>query len=104
MKFDNELNDAQVERLAILAEEMGEALQAVGKILRHGYESNNPLTEGPSNRESLTKEIGDVQHAVNMLIEAGDLSRTDVNFLCEKKAKSIVRWLHHQQPAPTAQS
>jgi hypothetical protein len=36
MKFSNELSDAEVERLAILAEEMGEAQQCIGKILRHG--------------------------------------------------------------------
>ena len=33
----NELSPAEVERLAILAEEMGEAIQVIGKVLRHGY-------------------------------------------------------------------
>ena len=40
--FSNGLNDAEAERLAILLEEFGEAQQAVGKILRHGYESYDP--------------------------------------------------------------
>lgn len=48
----NELNPAQVELLALLAEEMGEAIQAIGKVLRHGYESYHPVTED-GNRESL---------------------------------------------------
>lgn len=38
-KFSNKLNDAQSERLALLLEELGEAQQAIGKILRHGYQS-----------------------------------------------------------------
>lgn len=40
--FTNNLTAAEQERLAILAEEMGEALQIIGKIIRHGYESYNP--------------------------------------------------------------
>ena len=34
----NRLSPAEYERLAILAEEMGEAQQALGKIMRHGGE------------------------------------------------------------------
>ena len=34
----NKLSDAETERLAILAEEMGEAQQAIGKIIRHARE------------------------------------------------------------------
>src|SRR5579872_899269 len=37
------LTPAQIERLALLAEECGEVMQAVSKILRHGYESRNPF-------------------------------------------------------------
>jgi hypothetical protein len=35
----NQLTDAEAERLALLAEECGEVVQVIGKILRHGYES-----------------------------------------------------------------
>jgi hypothetical protein len=35
----NGLAPAETERLALLLEELGEAQQAIGKILRHGYES-----------------------------------------------------------------
>ena len=48
----NQLSDAQLERLYILSEELGEAQQAVGKILRHGYDSKHPET-GITNKESL---------------------------------------------------
>lgn len=51
----NRLTPAEAERLALLAEECGEAIQAIGKILRHGYESNHPeFTE--TNRTQLPDE------------------------------------------------
>ena len=56
--FSNELTPAESERLALLSEEMGEAIQAIGKILRHGYESTGPKTI-VRNRTSLEKELGD---------------------------------------------
>jgi hypothetical protein len=46
------LNPAQAERLAILAEECGEIVQVIGKILRHGFESTHP-EGGPTNRQLL---------------------------------------------------
>lgn len=56
----NELTPAETERLAILAEEMGETIQVIGKILRHGYDSRNPLEgkTGWTNRANLEKELG----------------------------------------------
>lgn len=38
----NDLSNAELERLALLLEELGEAQQVIGKILRHGYPP--PLT------------------------------------------------------------
>lgn len=57
----NQLDPAEAERLAILSEEMGEALQIVGKILRHGYHSYNPLKPTrTTNRELLVQELSHV--------------------------------------------
>ena len=38
---------SRLERLALLLEELGEAQQVIGKILRHGYDSRHP-DGGPS--------------------------------------------------------
>ena len=38
MRPFNQLDCAAAERLAVLAEEAGEVVQAVTKILRHGYD------------------------------------------------------------------
>ena len=42
MEHFNKLTPAEAERLAMLAEECGEVVQIVGKILRHGYDSQHP--------------------------------------------------------------
>ena len=92
----NRLTPAEAERLALLLEEMGEATQAVGKILRHGYESTHP-GGGPTNRESLEKELGDVRAATWMMIHAGDVSDSAIEMARTEKNQSVRKYLHHQQ-------
>lgn len=95
-KFSNNLSDAQMERLALLAEECAEVVQAVAKVQRHGYESVNPLEPGDTNRKMLEIEIGHVQHAVARLVGASDLNAFSVEMAQRIKADKITRWLHHQ--------
>jgi hypothetical protein len=96
-EFSNELNDAQLERLALLLEELGEAQQAIGKILRHGYESCNPVADtGITNRRELERELGDINAAMTLMFRAKDVSERGVTLREVKKLASIGRWLHHQ--------
>lgn len=98
-QFSNGLSAARMERLAILAEELGEAQQAVGKILRHGYESYNPtVNKGPTNRAALEREMGDVFMALGLLTQAGDLNYSFIVNRQEQKKNNIKKWLHHQEP------
>ena len=90
-----DLTPAEIERLALLGEEMGETIQAIGKILRHGYESRHP-DGGPTNRSMLQKEIGDVRAAVSMLAQAGDISVVELWRHQETKEKNVRQYLHHQ--------
>lgn len=90
----NQLTPAEAERLALLLEELGEAQQAIGKILRHGYESTHP-DGGPTNREALERECGDVRHAMIRLCDAGDLSKLAIHDRADAKAVQVVRYLHH---------
>ena len=93
--FDVNLSDAERERLAVLMEECAEAQHVIGKILRHGYESRHP-NGGPTNREMLERELGDIACAAHMLVAAEDL-RGDVISEAEKaKRTKIVRYLHFQ--------
>lgn len=94
------LSPAQIERLALFIEEMGEALQMVGKVFRHGYDSRHP--EGKTtNREDLEKEIGHIESAVDFLcggLEPGGADLKDSNILKAKleKQKGVMKYLHHQ--------
>jgi NTP pyrophosphatase (non-canonical NTP hydrolase) len=90
------LSPAEIERLALLAEEMGEAIQVIGKILRHGYESCHP-NGGPRNRELLEKELGDVRAAMMIMVKANDLCLDAIWAHEENKEKNVQRYLHHQQ-------
>lgn len=91
----NELTASETERLSILAEELGEAVQAVGKILRHGYKSKSPF-ELFNNRQNLEKELSHVIFAMEMLNKSGDINEKHVEEHLNKKAESAKRWLHHQ--------
>lgn len=104
MQHFNELTPAQVELLALLAEECGECIQAIGKILRHGYYSRNPLVQagrpgGESNLCALEKEMGDIRAAMTLLCNAGPASEGEVAAHAETKLGKIGRWLHHQDCA-----
>ena len=96
MTHFNQLTPAQAERLAMLAEECGEVIQVVGKILRHGYDSYHPVNPRVSNRFLLVKELRDV-NAVLMAMgreELRDYSVQDVIGVWDRK----LQYTHHQEP------
>ena len=93
MRPFNKLTPAEVERLSLLAEECGEVIQAITKILRHGYESG---WKGSNNRDDLAKEIGDVEFATEMLTAAGDVDAVSIINATDEKAEAVARFLHHQ--------
>lgn len=99
--FDTMLNDAERERLEILLEELGEAQQCVGKILRHGYESYNPVVNAEmTNRRELEREIGDVIFAIEILTDARDVNAKEILMRKTRKRESIKQWLHFQVKRP----
>lgn len=99
MEHFNKLTPAQAERLALLLEELGEAQQAIGKILRHGYESRSPLLQGATrnNRDDLEEEVGHVVAAIRILRNSGDIRTDMVESYTQHKLRNIGAWLHHQQ-------
>lgn len=91
----NGLTAAQTERLVILQEELAESIQAVSKIMRHGYQSVRPGASATSNRLHLQDELGHVQNAITMLVNAKDLSREAINAQELHKSVNIGKYLHH---------
>lgn len=96
----NGLSPAEVERLALLAEECGEVVQIVNKILRHGYESYNPNISVPRrNRTLLIQELGDIVCAIGLLDAAGDVSYSAINAASTDKLMHVQQYLHHNKIA-----
>jgi len=89
------LTPEEIERLALLSEEMGEAQQVIGKILRHGYESCHP-DGGPRNRQLLEKEIGDVRAAISLMIRKNDIYAPALWRHESNKEQSVKPYLHHK--------
>jgi len=96
MDHFNKLTPAEAERVALLLEECGEVVQICGKILRHGFDSCNPLTDGPDNRQLLQRELGDIEAAKDLMNEAGDIADCTVKGFAVLKLKKVGTYLHHQ--------
>lgn len=75
MNNRNNLTGAQLERLSWLMEELGEAIQCIGKIMRHGYDSKDPSNPNhKGNKDDLERELSDVYAAITLLSNHGDLN------------------------------
>lgn len=100
--WSNRLTPAQAERLAVVAEELGEAIQAIGKILRHGYESTDPTKDGGNltNRAMLERELGDIEAAVWLLTHNGDVNDRVIWHFAHAKMERVPLWLHQQHKMP----
>lgn len=92
------IRDVELERLALLLEELGYDRHAIGKILLYGYDSADSLG-GPTTRALLETELSDVQYPVSPSCSADDISREAVDELRHHKAAIIAPYLHHQ-PGP----
>lgn len=96
MKNVNKLSNVELERIGIIVEELGETCQVLGKIIRHGLESKNPIIENSlTNRQLLEKEIGDVYNAVDMMAEENMVSKEKILKNADIKSASIEMWLHY---------
>jgi NTP pyrophosphatase (non-canonical NTP hydrolase) len=92
------LTPAQAERLAFLAEECAEVIQAVTKIQRHGFDSYNPdAPQKGDNRHQLEVELGDLTAAMGLCNDGGDVDAAHVRTHKLAKRAKMGRYFHHQQ-------
>lgn len=97
VKHFNGLTPAEAERLACLAEELGEAVQAIGKILRHGYDEWSPFDDTrTTNRQSLERELGDISAVCKLMDEEGDIDPLRIRRAHHAKLVKLPKWTHHQ--------
>jgi NTP pyrophosphatase (non-canonical NTP hydrolase) len=92
----NGLTESEHERLAILAEECGEVIQAIGKIMRHGYESGASHKDGEVNRHALERELADVLWIVGRMERSGDVNPIAIAEMATSKQARARLYLHHQ--------
>jgi hypothetical protein len=72
------MNTQHDEILTILQEECAEVIQSVSKCKRFGIDNIYSKGTG-SQRENLTKEVGDLQCMINLCIERGIIEKAEVD-------------------------
>lgn len=100
------LTPAEIERLTCLAEEAAEIVQAVTKILRHGWDSCHPDQDGHnvfSNRDQLSKELGDLRAIHALFLQSKDLRNTDYVMYAVDKLQRVQKYLHEPENIRLAQ-
>lgn len=76
------------ELFTILQEECAEVVQAVSKCRRFGIDNTYSKGTG-SQRENLTKEIGDLQCMINLCIEHGIVEKSAVDLAILNKQSKL---------------
>lgn len=89
------LSDAEVERIAFLSGELCEAGAELQRVIRFGYASSHP-DKKETNREAVEKEIGDVVHAIILMMTNGDISPSVISKRIQEKSISCRPYLFHQ--------
>ena len=84
------VTDQMTEALVILQEECAEVTQAVCKAFRFGLDSRHE--DGPTKKEELESEIGDLLCIIDILIEKAILSDSNINAAKKKKREKLKVW------------
>lgn len=93
------LSAAEEERLALVIEEMAEAIQIAAKALRHGWQPFDHAVDPPveyDNRALFEKEMGQVMHAAKLMCTKGDISGEKIQESMDERGQSVKKYLHHQ--------
>jgi NTP pyrophosphatase (non-canonical NTP hydrolase) len=97
----NGLTEEEHEALSLLMEECGEVVQAIGKIMRHGLDSDHPGTL-ITNRDALAKEVSDVQCSIKILLRDGVIDQKKIDKARREKIRKLRtnfrHVLHHIDP------
>ncbi len=92
------------EILVILSEECAEVSQAAIKCVRFGMDSISFLNpDGPSNKEKLETELGDLLAMFKLLIEENGLSEENVMKAAEAKLVKVEKFMKNQKPKTGAE-
>ena len=87
----NNMNQITQETLLITQEECAEVTQAISKIMRFGLNDAWPK-DGPNNKSRLEEEVGDLLCMIDIMIERGILSDSNVNAARHAKRDKLKTW------------
>lgn len=76
----------------ILSEENAEVIQVISKINRFGLYSVHPDKPDVTNLDHLEEEIGDALAIVDMLTNAGYLSKAALAAAAQRKKDKLRKW------------
>ena len=79
----------EMEALLILQEECSEVAQAVSKCFRFGKDGE---WDGTTNGRRLEAEIGDVLALIDILVERGFISDSNINASRKAKKSKLKEW------------
>lgn len=85
------MNSQENEVMDILQEEAAEVIQAVSKIRRFGAD-NRKHNEGPTNREHLEEELGDMLAMIDILQELGVVAWGNLEVAKKAKIEKLKKW------------
>lgn len=78
------------EALGILQEECAEIIVEVSKIRRFGLD--NSYNDGPTQRDKLENELGDVLAMIDILIEQGIVNQFGLAIAITNKKEKLKQW------------
>lgn len=84
------VTEQMTEAFVILQEECSEVTQAVCKAFRFGLDSRHD--DGPTKKEELEMEIGDLLCIIDILVQKAVLSDTNINAAKQKKREKLKKW------------
>lgn len=90
------MDAAQLERLAMAAEEGGEIGKAVGKAIRFGPDSRFPA-DGSTNMEQLRAEMADLIAVSWMMAAAGDIAPISEDEVLTAIARKMAHARHQDE-------
>jgi NTP pyrophosphatase (non-canonical NTP hydrolase) len=88
---------AEREAFDLLTEECGKVLQEVGKAGRFGIECCH---SGPTNRERLEKECGNLLAVIALMVSMNIFSEDGLQSALDAKMRALPRWLKHIEFSP----
>lgn len=90
------MNNKEKELLLIAQEECAEVTQAISKVFRFGFDST---FNGVSNKDRLEEETGDLLCMIQLMMDRGLISESNVRYWSSQKRIKLEKWSNVMESA-----